>query len=301
MNTTATEMCSLLSPTAQWKARDDVPLGSHPAGIRGLQCFHRVLQMLMSGDCIVRASFEKATVQRGSPPTATRAASAAWVDASFELPTYALTVPKLAVRYKAINNRLRMLSATNVTFVNCANKEDVQMLAPSDRSCLHPKLHRHQFQIKSQQTELANGTLSLAIKHYLAYFDILRRRLPLALVLEDDAEWPRQISSLLARYRMPCDADIFYLSSYFRSNRAHSCGENGDPVVTPQTWRPRVHRRRNGSKPVASSAYIIFAAQQTEHPSAEGSADPPMVSQLPNPLPNPYRPLLPTPLPTPSN
>ena len=35
--------------------------------------------------------------------------------------------------------------------------------------------------------------------------------------------------------------------------------------------------------------------------SAEGSADPPMVSQLPNPLPNPYRPLLPTPLPTPSN
>ena len=31
------------------------------------------------------------------------------------------------------------------------------------------------------------------------------------------------------------------------------------------------------------------------------SADPPMVSQLPNPLPNPYRPLLPTPLPTPSN
>ena len=56
---------------------------------------------------------------------------------------------------------------------------------------------------------MANGTLSLVLKHRLAAWDMLRRSLPAAILLEDDAKMPTARPTLwdkLSQYTIPSDA-----------------------------------------------------------------------------------------------
>ena len=233
--------CKLLSPTAPWQPRADIPLGTHPGGAAGLQCFHKVLHFLSTANgCMSRVSFANNS------------------HLGFQFSIYGLVVPKLAIRFEMIKSRLQALAATNVTFVTCANKEDVEALQPQDRTCLHPEYAKTRFSLSENQTALPTGTLSLALKHYLAYYDMWQQGLPAALVLEDDATIDPTLAPLLSKYWLPCDADIFYLSSYYRSKTVHSSGANKDPVVKTR-GKSAIHRRRNGSLPVAGSGYVVFA------------------------------------------
>ena len=106
---------------------------------------------------------------------------------------------------------------------------------------------------------LSNGTLSLALKHRLAHWDIHRRQLPAALVLEDDALLASDLWQRLAQYRAPVDADLFFLGSY---------SQNPSPRMTLSAARavagssPAVHCRAAGdSEPyiLGTVAYVVFA------------------------------------------
>ena len=106
---------------------------------------------------------------------------------------------------------------------------------------------------------LSNGTLSLALKHRLAHWDIHRRQLPAALVLEDDALLASDLWQRLAQYRAPVDADLFFLGSY---------SQNPSPRMTLSAARavagssPAVHCRAAGDgEPyiLGTIAYVVFA------------------------------------------
>lgn len=106
---------------------------------------------------------------------------------------------------------------------------------------------------------LSNGTLSLALKHRLAHWDIYRRQLPAALVVEDDALLAHDLWQRLAQYRAPVDADLFFLGSY---------SQNQSPRMTLSAARavagssPTVHCRAAGDgEPyiLGTVAYVVFA------------------------------------------
>ena len=54
----------------------------------------------------------------------------------------------------------------------------------------------------------SNGTMSLALKHQLAYRDILLCELPAALILEDDSVLPGDLWARLADFEVPSDAQV---------------------------------------------------------------------------------------------
>ena len=65
------------------------------------------------------------------------------------------------------------------------------------------------------------GTLSLALKHQMVYYDVVQRKLPSALVLEDDALLPQDLWELYAAICLPTDAGVFFLGSY--AERRDAC------------------------------------------------------------------------------
>ena len=196
-----------------------------------------------------------------------------------QIPIYVLSVPRLVARRAAMAQRLEAAMAHDVTWVDCANREDVVRFSPALRRCLHPEYIPHPWSRRPSVLPsgpstalwaMANGTLSLQLKHQLAIWDSMRRKLPSALVLEDDAtvrpvygcSWPPTIhfqrtstsfTSVLTRRR----ADISTLSSepLVRTSRGNS-SHNGRGAIGSAP----VHRRTNGSPLlVGSNAYIIFA------------------------------------------
>ena len=166
-----------------------------------------------------------------------------------------------------MTERLRAAQARDVTWVLCANRDDVARLDGATRQCVHPFYVPHPWSrrgdpLRPSAWAMANGTLSLALKHQLAAWDIVRRRLPASLVLEDDAMVPPNLWSRLAELEAPADADVFYLGSY--SSRSHVGTLQSEPLVVPATsvaGRTAVHRRTNGTTPLllGTNAYILFA------------------------------------------
>ena len=152
-----------------------------------------------------------------------------------QLAVYVLSVPSLTRRMRRMRDRLRAAHASDVTWVLCANRDDVKEFTPTTRACLHPEYIPHPWARKGDPARpksfaMANGTLSLALKHQLAAWDVVRRRLPSAIVLEDDATVPPDLWRRLADFvSIPKDADIFYLGSY--SSRPSVGTLNSEPVV----------------------------------------------------------------------
>ena len=174
------------------------------------------------------------------------------------LPVYVAVVPVLSHRMAAITRRLGAAGAPDVTFVTCANREDIQQLPPAQRACLHPHGVRTEWTMPEQ---LANGTLSLAVKHTIAFRDLLRRRLAAALMLEDDALVPAGLWASLAPYAVPCDVDIFWLTAYRQNMGVFALGSSrhARPVVTASAGRPAVYARLNGSGIVSAAGFVVFA------------------------------------------
>jgi hypothetical protein len=123
----------------------------------------------------------------------------------------------------------------------------------------------------SSDATLTNGTLSLALKHQLAYLDIIHRALPKALILEDDSVLPPDLWGALDAYLriIPADAHIFYAGSYSPNPRGGSL-RDADVVgraamdvksrwLAPPTLHVRTPWQTNGTRPaiVGSNAYIV--------------------------------------------
>ena len=202
-----------------------------------------------------------------------------------QLPIYVLTVPSLARRAKRMAERLAAAQVADVTWVTCANRHDIARLDASSRQCLHPEYVAHPWArrgdtMRPQAFAMANGTLSLALKHQLAAFDIARRGIRAGLILEDDATVPSDLWSRLSSLDAPADTDIFYLGSF--SSRSTIGTLRSEPLAggggvpnwplierarttndddTNAASRSRIHRRTAGGHPllIGGNAYILFA------------------------------------------
>ena len=133
-----------------------------------------------------------------------------------QLAVYVLSVPSFVKRKRRMMTQLEAAGVDDVTWVYCANRDHVAHFDAAMRACIHPEYVQHPW---SRGAVMANGTLSLAIKHQIAARDIVQRGLPAAIVLEDDAIVPSDLWRRLALLETPRDADVFYLGSY--SSRAH--------------------------------------------------------------------------------
>lgn len=183
-----------------------------------------------------------------------------------QLPVYVLSVPGLKQRVQRMKERLAAARVADVTWNFCANRDTVTGFDDRTRRCLHPEYVPHPWARKGNpyrpgEFAMANGTLSLALKHQLVAWDILRRGIRAALVLEDDALVPADLWRRLADLERPLDADVFYIGSYSRSANIGTLAK--EPLAFPihRGSGPTVHRRLNGSHPllVGTNAYILFA------------------------------------------
>lgn len=170
-------------------------------------------------------------------------------------PVYALVSRNLPERWSRLQARLNLLGGDDIHLITCADRQDVDALSAAERRCLHPEYvvtrrwgHR--------ALGLSNGTISLALKHQIAYSEVVRRGLPAALVVEDDAAVPPDLWRRVSEYAMPADAAVFYLGSYSANPRGGTL--HTEPAL-PGT-SPAVHRRRNGTEPhiIGTLAYLVF-------------------------------------------
>ena len=184
-----------------------------------------------------------------------------WLRSS-QLPIYVIHAPLLRDREASMRTQLIGLRAADVTWVHCINKRDVSEFSAEDWGCLHPchAVSRYTKVANRTLQPMAHGTLSLALKHKLAYFDMLRRKLQAALVLEDDAIVDRP-STLWASIRMlPSDASIVYLGSYAGGAVTVDSIFFHPPVSTPHGLK--LHRRNMSMTPriLGALAYVVSNA-----------------------------------------
>lgn len=245
-------LCSLLSPTATSTPARSPVAGSHPDGAQGQMCYRRLLRQLSQSPpgCMRRTSLTDGTAL-GAP--------------SELLPIYVAVVPALQARVQAITRRIRALGAPDVTLVECANADDVATLSLRERRCLHPMSEATEWDVNASLLHSSHGTLSLAVKHLLAYDSLLARRLPAALFLEDDAKVPPRLWRQLRPYHVPCDFDLFWLSAYRENLGVFALGlpERKRPAfLNASGASPAVYRRDPSRGPwILSTAGYIFSAR----------------------------------------
>ena len=167
-----------------------------------------------------------------------------------------------------------------MTWVTCANRYDVDALSTQQRACAFPCQQVNRFHIVKPATGapdvLSNGTVSLALKHKLASFDMLQRNLSAALVLEDDAVLPLDLWGAMARVLLPPTAQIFWMGSYSRRTNVGTLADHrhvrlvshAAPLSThagPSSGfggAIDVYRRDAGRFPVILGAvsYVVYAS-----------------------------------------
>ena len=201
------------------------------------------------------------------PPACKATPSSPCHSALLQMPIYIMHAPVLKHRHDHMRQQLVNLHAVDVTWVYCANKEDLSVsnLGAEHRRCLHPCMApTHWTKVNTTtgaQLPMPEGTLSLAVKHKLAQYDMLRRWLPSALLLEDDAVLPADLWSSLARFALPADADIFYLGSYSSRTSAGTLSEH-PRVASKQESSLSLHWRDASRFPaiLGTIAYVLFAS-----------------------------------------
>lgn len=173
-------------------------------------------------------------------------------------PVYVLHAPWLLRRHNFMQKQLVGLTAADVTWVTCANRGDVDSMSPAMRHCAYPCVQMNRYAVMNKTTDraepLANGTVSLALKHKLAAYDILQRGLTAALVLEDDAVLPPDLWTQLARLQLPRACQLFWMGSY-------SSRTNVGTLADHPRIADNVHRRdASRGFPVILGAvgYVLF-------------------------------------------
>jgi hypothetical protein len=166
-------------------------------------------------------------------------------------PVYVVHYPLLVPRRRALEDRLLTAGPVpDLTWVLCANREDVDSFSEGVRRCL--------FQIASREhaSKLSNGTRSLALKHLLVYADMRQRSLQRALVFEDDVGLPPSLWKQMSHpsFTVPPDADLFWLgggksnynlgwhTSMASVDAARYCGSALDLKRVSGQPLPRLHK-----------------------------------------------------------
>ena len=167
------------------------------------------------------------------------------------MPIYALHYTALVERGKALRLRLTELRAADVTWVYCADRDVVQALDATQRACIYPCTNPNLW----FQGVMRNGTISLALKHKLAAYDLFHRHLPAALVIEDDAVFAPNFWSELMQLQIPSDCDVLLIGSY--SKAAHYGTFKGFPLASSN-----VHARNlteGGTRSIFGAVgYMLF-------------------------------------------
>ena len=148
---------------------------------------------------------------------------------SGSFPIYVMNTPELARRRAFMRSQLARLGARDVTWVLCGNRDEIEAFSPALRRCVYPCVQlnmlnmRPKWPLRPSTQPMSNGTLSLALKHKLAASHILTRRLPCALLLEDDAVLPWRRADMfwralarIAALDASVPMDIFWLGSVRR-------------------------------------------------------------------------------------
>ena len=239
--------------TAAVEANESLPHIEH--------CYERGLASIAGPDCFERTSYVDH--------------SANGLQHLVQVSLYVVHAPWLRTRRQRMEVQLKEMNARDVTWVVCVNRDDVRNFTVWQRRCVHPCFRVTRYQphmdpenASSPATDISNGTLSLVLKHRLAMWDMLRRSLPAALLLEDDAQFPPVTppygSSLwdkLALYKLPPDAGIFFVGSYAATRTA--VGTLGHPPHQLVEGTPRtapLWRRNMSAFPMAigSTAYMLL-------------------------------------------
>ncbi|KAL3932269.1 MAG: hypothetical protein SGPRY_000775 [Prymnesium sp.] len=143
-----------------------------------------------------------------------RYSSAACASKTPQIPIYVLHSPFLHDRRNFMLDQLSGICTRDVTWVTCIERATIDLLDWEQRHCLMPCEAITTYFNPEGKAHLANGTVSLALKHKAAYLNIEKRRLTRALVLEDDAVLPPRLWDILAAASVPADAQLFFLGSY---------------------------------------------------------------------------------------
>lgn len=168
------------------------------------------------------------------------------------------------------------------SWVTCANRYDVDAFDKQQRACAYPCQQLNRYHVVKEPAGapevLSNGTVSLALKHKLACFDMLQRNLPAALILEDDAVLPLDLWGMMARVFLPASANIFWMGSYSRRINVGTLSDH-EPVHLAASTAPlsshsgpissqhaggliHVYRRSPAKFPTILGAvsYVMFAS-----------------------------------------
>ena len=168
------------------------------------------------------------------------------------------------------------------SWVTCANRYDVDAFDKQQRACAYPCQQLNRYHVVKEPAGapevLSNGTVSLALKHKLACFDMLQRNLPAALILEDDAVLPLDLWGMMARVFLPASANIFWMGSYSRRTNVGTLSDH-EPVHLAASTAPlsshsgpissqhaggliHVYRRSPAKFPTILGAvsYVMFAS-----------------------------------------
>jgi len=132
---------------------------------------------------------------------------------------YILHAAHLHRRRNFMEGQMSSLCAADVTWVLCCTREQYEAeLNEQQQHCIHPCVAETRWNPNRQP--IPNGTISLAMKHKAAYIDMVDRKLPSAIVLEDDACVQPNIWEHLNSIRLPANATLYYLGSYTKNDNA---------------------------------------------------------------------------------
>ena len=205
-------------------------------------------------------------------------------------PVYVLNVPHLTRRRAFMTRQLASLNARDVTWILCANKLEVDAMGPKMRACAYPCVQLNRYFAMNKTTNepeahgnsyidfLSNGTVSLALKHKIAAFDIMRRKLDCALILEDDAVLPPTlfasldyVAKLPERLKDRGGIDLFWMGSYSSRKNVGTLIDH-EPISMPYDAKTRQAktdpvldiklRKRNATRfpPIFGAVgYVLFS------------------------------------------
>jgi hypothetical protein len=210
--------------------RNSGVVGERPSHASPHNCFSRVMRAhILREGCMERRNYSQPEGCMG--PVLHQPA------------VYVLHAVHLTARRASIEGQLKRLCAADVTWVLCGTKGQYETeLTDQQRFCIHPCV-ADSFWNPTRQP-IANGTISLAMKHKGAYIDMMDRNLPSAIILEDDAHLQPTIWEHLSTVRLPADATIYYLGSFTQ----------GDNVFTSK-WGDARHEKLHGQHPTGLSVH----------------------------------------------
>ena len=228
--------------------------------------FVNALKELINPSCLERIALQDAASSAWTTLTAT---NGGYRLAPYNLPVYVLHAPSPTRRSRrpAMIARLIRAGVRKATLVLCANKDDVASFHTDQRRCLYQPTTSLTEGRTSRQL-LTNSTLSLVLKHRIAYWDILQQGHAGGLVLEDDAYVAPTLFDQVGAFAVPVDADIFYLGSYQAlTNWNVLRWDTRVPGSTPAIYRRNctsyghVHGK---SRHLGSVAYVVFGRAARE-------------------------------------